>query len=104
MKKTLEILFLLLFLVSVFIILSSETNYYEYSNNKKAIVTEENIKRFEEDISNGKKIDISNYINNDSKDYSNKVTNLGDNISNLLNKTVNFVLKTSFKAIENMIN
>ena len=88
MKKTLEILFLLLFLVSVFIILSSETNYYEYSNNKKAIVTEENIKRFEEDISNGKKIDISNYINNDSKDYSNKVTNLGDNISNLLNKTV----------------
>ncbi len=104
MKKLFEILFILLFLVVVFIILSSETNYYEYSNNKKTSITEENIKRFEEDISKGKKIDISNYINEDKKDYSNKVTNLGDNLSNLINKTVNFILKTSFKAIEKMIN
>ena len=104
MKKLFEILFILLFLVVVFIILSSETNYYEYSNNKKTSITEENIKRFEEDISKGKKIDISNYINEDNKDYSNKVTNLGDNLSNLINKTVNFILKTSFKAIEKMIN
>ena len=37
------------------------TGYYEYKNNQKTTLTEESIKRFEQDIKDGKDINVSNY-------------------------------------------
>ena len=104
MKKTFNFFIIVLFLIFMYIFLSSSGMYYEYSNNKKTIYTEEKIKEFEEDIKNGKSVNINNYIVNDSKDYSNKVTNLGDSLSEFINDSVNYVLKGGFKIIEKMVN
>ena len=97
--------FLLIILIISFlsIYLSSKTGYYEYSNNRKTVFTEEKIKEFEKDISEGKNVNIKDYITDDSKDYSNKITNLGDNVSILITNSVNSFLKESFSILEKMI-
>ena len=103
MKKLFSFLIVLLFVIFILIYASSSSNYYEYSNNQKRVFTEEKIKEFEKDVSEGKNININDYLVNETKDYSNKVTNLGNGISDLLNKSVNYILRGSFKAMEKII-
>lgn len=104
MKKIMYISFLILFIIFISIYSASSSGYYEYSNNKKTVFTEKKIKEFEKDVKEGKNININNYLNEDVKDYSNKVTNFGDNVSLFINKSMNFILKGSFKVIEKMVN
>lgn len=104
MKKTFYIILLILFVIYISIYLSSSTGYVEYSNNSKTVFTEDKIKEFEKDIAEGKNVNIKDYIKNETKDYSNNITDMGDNISDFVNDSVNFVLKGGFKVIEKMIN
>ncbi len=104
MKKVIYISFFILFIIFICIFSASSSGYYEYSNNKKTVFTEEKIKQFEKDVSEGKKVNINDYMDTKSNNYSNKVTDLGDNISDFLNRTVNFILKGGFEIIEKMIN
>jgi len=104
MRKFFYIMMSFLFVSFICIFSSSTSGYYEYSNNKKTNFTEEKIKEFERDVSEGKNVNIKDYIEDDSKDYSNKITRLGDNLSELVYNSANFVLKGSFKVIEKIIN
>ena len=104
MRKTFYAVMLVLFIVFICIFSSSTSGYYEYSNNKKNVFTEDKIKEFEKDVEEGKNIDIKNYVEDNSKDYSNKITRLGDNLSDLVYNSANFVLKGSFKVIERILN
>ena len=104
MKKTVYIVFLILFIIFICIFSASSSGYYEYSNNKKTVFTEEKIKQFEKDVDEGKNVNIKDYLETNSKDYTNKVTNFGDSVSNFINSSVNFVLKGGFKIVEKMIN
>lgn len=102
-KKIIYFCFIILIVSFLSVFLSSKTGYYEYSNNKKTVFTEEKIKEFEKDISEGKNVNIKDYITDESKDYSNKITNLGNNVSNIITDSVNMFLKKSFSVIEKMI-
>lgn len=102
-KKIIYFIFGLIIISFLSIFLSSKTGYYEYQNNKKAVFTEEKIKEFEKDISDGKNVNIKDYITDESKDYSNKVTDIGNSVSNIINDSVNTVLKKSFNIIEKLI-
>ena len=102
-KKIIYFIFGLIIISFLSIFLSSKTGYYEYQNNKKTVFTEEKIKEFEKDISDGKNVNIKDYITDESKDYSNKVTDLGNNVSNIINNSVNTILKKSFNIIEKLI-
>ena len=55
-------IFLILLFTFTTLYIASYNGYYEYSNNKKVTLTNEKIKEFEEDVKNGKKIDLENYI------------------------------------------
>ena len=103
MKKV-YIVLIVLFTIFIYIFISSTSGYYEYSNNNKTVFTEEKIQEFEKDIAEGKNININNYLKNESKDYRNNITNLGEDLSEFINKTVNFILKGGFKIIEKIIN
>ncbi len=103
-KKVFYGVLIILFLVFLTILTASETGYYEYSNNQKTMFTEEKIKEFEKDIVEGKDVNIKDYITDTSKDYSNKITDIGDGLSNFIYDAVNAVLKKGFGIIENMIN
>ena len=85
MEKKLTSLFKLILLILLFafviIYVSNMNGYYSYSNYKKSLLTEEGIKKFEQDVSLGNPIDIDNYIEEDI-DYSNKISRTSLYISN----------------------
>ena len=62
---------------------SYKGGYYDVKAHDKMLLTEEAMKRFEEDVNNGKDISVNDYIQNNYKDYSNKVTNIGIKIGSL---------------------
>lgn len=76
--KILSILFL--FYMSMYI--SSSTSIIENKRKQEVIITEKNIKRFENDIKNNKNIDINDYMTTKKNDYSGPGSRLGENVSN----------------------
>lgn len=76
------------FLIYISLYIMDNLGYYNI-NTKNKVLTEEAIKEFENDIKNGKSIDIKNYVG-DSTNYKNFYSNLGYNLSvgvdNVLNK------------------
>ena len=52
------------------LLLAENFGYYKTREQKAKALTEEQIKIFEEDIKNGKEIDIKEYINTEKEDYS----------------------------------
>ena len=64
----------LLFLVFISLYIALESGYYEAKITKKTAMTEESIKKFEEDIKNGNPIDVNSYTFEEHKDYSNNTT------------------------------
>ena len=70
MKKSFKIILLLLFGSYLVLIFALKFGYYETKEEKVKNLTEKEILKFEEDIKNGKEIDIEKYIVNDVEDYS----------------------------------
>ena len=104
MKKMYKYIFLM-FLFSYSVIYFSElTGYYEYQNYQKKVMTESQIKKFEEDIKSGKEVDIKNYIDTETITYDNKFTKLtsklSDGISYLVQGGVNQTFKFLSKIME----
>lgn len=62
-------------------------NYFQAESNnnlltQKTILTEEQIRKFEEDVKNGEFVDIKDYTSVNNIDTSNSVSNLGYNLGN----------------------
>ena len=91
--KILTILFILY--LSLTIAISS--GYYEAKLSEKTTITDEAMKRFEEDVKEGKNVDIKDYLTEVKKDYSNEATKLGINFSMLVEKFMS-------KGIDEMVN
>lgn len=103
-RKFIFVFLMLSFLIFIIIFISSKAGYYEYSNNSRKNFTEEKMAKFEEDVKNGKNVKIEDYLDSESIIYDNNVSKLGDNMSKIINKSVNFILESSFKAVEKMID
>ena len=61
-KKIFGYIFLVLFMTFTAVFIMVNLGYYEYSNYTKRVFTEEQIKKFEEDIKNGIALDINDYL------------------------------------------
>ena len=94
--------FLVLLIVFTALYLSEATGYYEYEQHRNMVLTNEKIKEFEQDVKDGKNIDIQNYIATKKKDYSNSVSNLGLNISDTINSFITDGLNNLFKFLGDM--
>ena len=103
MKKLFLGLLLVLFIFFLIIYCSSNSKYYEYSNYKKVIITNEKIEQFEKDINEGKDVNINDYIKDESKDYSNNVSKVGDFIGNNIFKVSSEIIKISYNFISKVI-
>ena len=79
--KTSVILFLLLYIML-------ENGYYENKMSRKASLTEENIRKFEEDVKNDKIIDITDYNIEEEKDYSNSISRIGQKLTDSVGKVI----------------
>jgi hypothetical protein len=68
--------------------ISQAIGYYDYEQYKKVQLTEDKIAQFEQDVKDGKKIEINNYLENVDTDYNNKVSSAGLKLSRTINKYV----------------
>lgn len=58
------------------------SGYYESQIAQQTMITEKKILEFEEDILNGEIIDLNEYMSEETKNYENKFTQLGESINN----------------------
>ncbi len=97
-----KIVLVSLVLLFIGLYISQISGYYEYTNSKKNVLTEEAIQRFEKDVKEGKNIEAKNYLE-EQKNYNNKASRLGIKVSNIIekgfNKSMNYIFKEINKAI-----
>ena len=65
----------------------SLNGYMENINLKKTLYTEEQIKKFESDVKNGEYLDLKDYTSANDIDYSNKASDFGADLSELIATT-----------------
>lgn len=103
-KRIFKFIFSVFFLSFLVIYVSELTGYYEYQNYKKTALTAEQIRQFEEDVKNGKEIDLNNYIVEENKNYNNTLSKLAsklsDGISNIVKSGVDNTFKFLSKVVE----
>lgn len=95
--KTIFGIFFIAFVISYVI---GESGYYEYELANKKYLTEEEMKKFEEDVRNGEDIDLKDYTVETRKDYTNKFTDVVTNTS----LTINKYLKKSIESVFGLLN
>ena len=95
-----KFLMIVLILGFIFLVIASKSGYYEYQLSEKRNMTDEAIARFEKDVKDGKYIDINNYIDNNSVDYNNKISNVG----NTLSKTISSAIAKGFSYVFDYLN
>lgn len=106
MKKESIFKFILLCFIICFLVIlfAGKTGYYEKKLRDNSILTEEQIKKFEEDLKEGKDVDISNYVINKNKDYTTKLTSDVYSVSLKLEKTIDKIVKFIFNEVGKNIN
>lgn len=102
-SKVFWTIMLVLFIIFISIFVASSSGYYEYENKNKKVLTEEKMKEFEEDVANGKSVDLKNYFEDNTKNYENKVTDAGNLVSNVISTSILKGLEESFKLIEKLV-
>lgn len=102
-SKTFWTIMLVFFIIFISIFMASSTGYYEYENKSRTVLTEEKMKEFEEDVANGKSVDLKNYFEDNNKNYDNKITDVGSTISNIVSTSIFKGLEKSFKLIEKLV-
>lgn len=88
-----------MFLIFLTLYVSQASGYYEYEISKKTAFTAEQIKKFEQDIKDGKDIDINEYISNTNKNYQNKLSSSALSLSETISKYTKMGIEKIFSAI-----
>ena len=95
-----------LIIIVMFICLYAATTggYYEYQLKQQSALTEDAIKKFEEDIKKGKNVDVNSYLDNTNKDYNNGISNFNKKVSGSIEKVFSGTLKYLFKSISDLVD
>ena len=99
-EKCFKMISTILVLAFIGLYISYNAGYYDYGTYKTTMLTNEAIKKFENDVKEGKNISINNYVEDIKVDYGNKVSNTGLYIS----KKVDEVMTTSFKKVFSFVS
>lgn len=102
--KIFKWIFTFLFVIFLTLYFSQLTGYYEYQNYQKMIMTEEQIKQFEQDIKDGLEVDIKDYTINTVQNYDNSFSNLGLTLSNIISGVVKDSVIKLFGSIASYVN
>ena len=83
-KNIFLIMIVISFIIFIGLFIASESGYYESKLNQKVLLTDKEIKEFENDVIEGKTIDINSYIKKNKKSYENNFTILADKTTELI--------------------
>ena len=106
MTKTNLARLIILILVFLFFVLyfMQASGYNEYARNRENMLTEEQIKEYEEDIEAGRDVTIKDYLNKDKVNYDNKVSELGLDLSELIGDIFNKGMNTFFEMLNEAVS
>ncbi len=106
MTKTNLARLIVLILVFLFFVLyfMQASGYNEYTRNRENMLTEEQIKEYEEDIEAGKDVTIKDYLNKDKVNYDNKVSDIGLNLSELIGDVFNKGMNVFFEMLNEAVS
>lgn len=90
----------ILFIIFGGLYIASVSGYYDAEIRDKVAITDEAIKEFEQDIIDGKEVDIKEYVKNDQNDYSNAFSNAGENVSEVIETFINEGLRGTWDTIK----
>lgn len=100
-ENTFKIIFIFLFVIFLTMYISVGSNYYEYELHKKVMLTNEDIKKFEDDVKNNKEVDIDNYISS-RVDYSNSFSKASTKVSKETKKYIKQGIEGLFNIFSKM--
>lgn len=92
-----------LFITFVTLYISQSTGYYEYEQAKKTAFTKEQIEKFEQDVKDGKEIDINQYLDNTNKNYQNNLSSFTLNVSEKISKYTKMGIEKLLGQIANWV-
>lgn len=106
MTKTNIARLIILILVFLFFVLyfMQASGYNEYARNKENMLTEEQIKEYEEDIAAGKDVTIKDYLNKDKINYENNISKLGLDLSYLIENIFNKGMNSFFDMLNDAVS
>lgn len=102
LNKIFTRVFIAILIAFTAIYISQATGYYEYEQHKNVVLTNEQIKKFEEDVKNGKDVDALLYLEVEEKDYSSNISKFGLKLSNNLSKMVKKFMDNTFKILNDL--
>lgn len=102
-KNIFRFIFFMLFIFFFALYVTQAFGYYEYNNRKTNIMTEESVKKFENDVKEGKNITASDYIKKDN-DYNNKLSKFGLKLSNIVGDVFDGVMGFLFYEVDRTVN
>ena len=82
---------------------ASRNGYVDYQARNQMILTEEQIKKFEDDVKNQRPIDIENYVIREEELYDNQLSRTSLKLSNTIGRTVQNILNFVFGKLEGML-
>ena len=103
-KKKNPVLIIIIILFGIYIALFTafKGGYYEYKNYNKMVLTEEAMKKFENDVKEGKDLSVGEYLETEYKDYSNNMSKLGMKTGEYTEKLVTEGLGNFIKVISKL--
>ena len=101
-KKNNFFKYVLYFIFGVFICVMAinASGYSKLLNSRKTMYTEEQISEFEKAVSSGEQVDLKEFLKYDEKDFSNGFSDLGVDISTLIDKGSSFIFNYIIKIFE----
>lgn len=102
LNKVFGYIFLILFMAFFTLYTAGKAGYYEYTQNKKKIFTEEQIKKFEEDVAMGKEVDINDYLVV-KEDFQGKDKRIGLKISEFIGTYTKLGVDKIFKILTKLV-
>lgn len=102
-KKIVKVLFYFSLLFFLVIYLGQMTGYYKVPEERKVVLTDEAMERFEEDVKNGKEIIAGNYLEKENN-YNNNLSLLGVKLSKLIENGFNKLMWLILNELESVID
>lgn len=90
----------ILFIIFLGLYIASVSGYYQDKVGDKVALTDEAIKQFEQDVLDGKIVDLNTYVVENRVDYSNKFTETGEKCSEVIEKLITEGFGGAFDVIK----
>ena len=90
------------FILFVSLVIAYDSGYYEANISRKSKITNEKIREFEQDVKQGKDIDIKDYVESDFIDYSSPMSKVGAKLSSTIDDFMNNSFTNFFSFVSRL--